>query len=148
MPTITETPVRLHVFCPNGACVGYETHEVDGVAREVSRTAFEEAGPGTVNGNVTSTSFLQFLVPSGETDEHGYSIAAELTCPHCERAMQISSTERPEYANLSNQDPMALLNRRKEAERASNRDVELAELRGQLAGLMSQQKADPEVEAA
>jgi hypothetical protein len=80
MPTITETPVRLHVFCPNGACVGYETHEVDGLAREVSRTAFEEAGPGTVNGNVTSTSFMQFLVPSGETDEHGYSIAAELTC--------------------------------------------------------------------
>jgi hypothetical protein len=44
--------------------------------------------------------------------------------------MQVSSTERPEYANLSNQDPMALLNRRKEAERAVNRDVELAELRG------------------
>ena len=41
MPTITENKVTLWAFCPDGACPGYETTEVDGIAREVSRTAFE-----------------------------------------------------------------------------------------------------------
>jgi hypothetical protein len=147
MPTITENPVTLHAFCPDGSCIGYLTREVDGIAREVSRTAFEEAGPGTVNGNVVSTSFMQYLVPSGEVDEHGQSIAAELECEHCGRAMQVSPEPRPEYANMSNQDPMALLNRRKEAERAVNRDVELAELRGMVQALTSQQVKAPRSKA-
>jgi hypothetical protein len=75
MPTITETPVRLWAFCPDATCPGYETREVDGIAREISRTAFEEAGAGTINGNSVSTSFMQYFVPSGDTDEHGHSTA-------------------------------------------------------------------------
>lgn len=136
MPTITEQPVTLWAFCPDGACPGYDTVEVDGLAREISRTAFEEAGPGTVNGNSVSTSFMQYFVPDGKkTDEHGNAIAKELHCEHCQRALQVSSEPRPEYANISGRDPKELLNRRAEARRAAGRDEELAELRGQLAGL-------------
>src|SRR4051812_4676625 len=124
MPTITENTVPVWTFCPDGACLGYECQETVGIAREVARSAFEEAGPQTLNGNAIASSVFQFLVPSGEVDEYGHAIGAELECEHCGRALQVSPTPRPEYANVSNQDPMSLLNRRKEAERGRERDSE------------------------
>jgi hypothetical protein len=155
MPTITENTVPVWVFCPDGGCLGYETQEMQGVAREVSRSAFEEAGPQTLNGNAVASSFFQFLVASGEVDELGHAIASELECEHCGRQMQVSPTPRPEYTNSSGQDPMTLLNRRKEAERGIQRDSEVTALRAQLdaqqaqmaallAGLAGGQKPEPD----
>ena len=141
MPTITENTVPVWTFCPDGGCPGYETQETVGIAREIARSAFEEAGPGTVNGNSVASSFFQFLVPSGETDEYGHAIAAELECEHCGRSLQVSPTPRPEYANVSNQDPMALLHRRKEAERSVERDSEVAALKAQLEAQQAQMAA-------
>jgi hypothetical protein len=141
MPTITENTVPVWVFCPDGGCIGYDTQETEGIAREVSRSAFEEAGPQTLNGNAVASSVFQFFVPSGETDEYGHALAAELECEHCGRALQVSPTPRPEYANVSNQDPMALLNRRKEAERGKERDSEVMSLRAALEAQQAQMAA-------
>jgi hypothetical protein len=67
----------------------------------------------------------------------------------------VSPTPRPEYTNSSGQDPMTLLNRRKEAERGIQRDSEVTALRAQLdaqqaqmaallAGLAGGQKPEPD----
>lgn len=141
MPTITENTVPVWVFCPDGGCLGYETQEMEGVAREVARSAFEEAGPQTLNGNAIASSVFQFLVPSGDVDEHGHAIGAELECEHCGRALQLSPSPRPEYTNSSGQDPMTLLNRRKEAGRALERDSEVVALRAQLDAQQAQMSA-------
>lgn len=109
MPTITDTPTTVFIFCPSGSCAGYRTEEVDGIAREIARSAFEEAGPQAPNGSAIATSFIKHFVPSGETDEHGYAIAAELTCPYCNRERQVSGSPRPVYQNVSNQSQRRLL---------------------------------------
>jgi hypothetical protein len=49
--------------------------------------------------------------------------------------VQVSSQPRPEYANVSGQDPNTLLMRRKDAERSRVQSDELAELRGMVNGL-------------
>jgi hypothetical protein len=141
MPTITENTVPVWVFCPSGGCEGYECQEMEGLAREVSRSAFEEAGPQTLNGNAVASSVFQFFVPSGEVDELGHACAAELECEHCGRTLQVSPTPRPEYTNSSGQDPMTLLNRRKEAERGKERDSEVVALRAALDAQQAQMAA-------
>jgi hypothetical protein len=146
MPTITETPVTLYAFCVDATCPGYEQTPVDGLAREVSRSAFEEAGPGTVNGNSVSTSFFQYLVPSGEQDEYGHAYCKELECEHCGRSMSVSPEQRPEYANISGQDPMTLLMRRKDAEAARDRDTTIAGLQAQVETLMAMRAPDASAE--
>lgn len=114
MPTIIDTAATLFVFCPEGACPGYRTEKRDGISREVARTAFEEAGPGTINGGVIATSHFQHFVPSGETDPDGNPIPDELPCPHCQRPRQVSPTDRPVYQRMSGQRQDRLLQMRRE----------------------------------
>jgi hypothetical protein len=98
MPTITENTVPVWVFCPDGGCEGYETQEMEGVAREVSRSAFEEAGPQTLNGNAVASSVFQFFVPSGETTNSAMPARLSSSASTA-AALQVSPTPRPEYAN-------------------------------------------------
>jgi hypothetical protein len=141
MPTVTEQPKTLYAFCPDGACYGYKTEEVQGVVRETHISYADQGSPNTPG---IERSFLTPLVLSDDTDGDGHPIPAELPCPECGKPRQLSTEPRPEYPRNSNQDPMALLQlgkqegRLRDLEHAkdledSERKAELAELRAQVA---------------
>lgn len=157
MPVITEKTVPVWVFCPDAVCPGYKTEPMEGLLREVGTTNFEEAGPEAAGGNAVCTSTIRYFVPSGETDEHGYHVEAQLPCPHCDMDRQVSGSERPRYPRSTPMDPEELVHRRtrddrlRDAELAHTRQSsEVSELKAQIAeltALVAQQQEQPKPKA-
>jgi len=141
LPTVLETTVTGFASCWDPKCPGYEQEVVDVVRREVLYMR-EEYG-GDIPGIDRST--IAALDQSVEP------------CGTCGGPRIASLTERPEYAPISGQDPLALLdiNQQKRVREvqtdALKRDVEIANLRADLAemkALLARSRPEPEPQDA
>lgn len=157
MPTVTEQPATLYAFCPDGACFGYKTEEVEGIVRETHVSYADQGSPNTPG---VERSFAVPLVLSDETDGDGIPVPSVLPCPECGKPRQLSVSPRPEYPRNSNQDPMALLQQGKQEGRlrelehskeleAVQREAEMAKLaatvevqQAQIAQLLASKSVD------
>lgn len=93
MPIVTETPVEGYVSCRDPRCPGY-TPRQQTVLRRKQEFPYRELG-GDLPGNEREA------VDTVQTPE---------PCPVCDGPQVTFEGERPEYAMISGQDPLALLN--------------------------------------
>ena len=103
MPTVTDTVVPGFAQCYDPRCPGYEQEEMPVLRREV-QFAFTELGgdlPGIERSSVTAVGDLSLNPDTGER--------LVPPCPHCDGPRIASLERRPEYARVSGQDPLALL---------------------------------------
>lgn len=126
MPTVTEQTVTALAFCIDGRCPGYNQQPVEAV-RRTNEFSYLELG-GDLPGIERSTTQVFF---AREEDA---------VCEHCGKPRLVEEQERPEYPNVSGQDPLAIFNRAGAAEQMrtvlleqAQRDRELAEMRAQMA---------------
>lgn len=132
MPTVTETPVAGYASCPDALCPGYE-QEVVGVLQRVASYSFQENGGDAWAGEERSTIAAVRTIEPGEAD-----------CPHCGKQRIVALEERPEYAPISGQDPLHLLNMNKdkqvrEVQRSDlERQVEMANMRAEMAEMKAE----------
>lgn len=127
MPIVTETPVRGYVSCRDPRCAGYKERETEVVRRKQEFT-YRELG-GDLPGNEREA---VDIIHAGES------------CPVCSGPQVYYEEPRPEYAPISGQDPLALLNLNQSGQ---IRDVqmqnlesakELAEMRAMMAEMKSE----------
>lgn len=97
MPMVADAPVEAYAFCPDPRCPGYTETRVPGLRRVMSWSFIE--GGGDLPGEEKSV--IQILWGEGIEPPD---------CEHCGRRMDLSENPRPEYARLSGQDPLRLLN--------------------------------------
>lgn len=95
--TVIESQVDGYVSCMNPRCPGYEQRPVQVIRENVVLTYRELGG----DGNMPDTAVERESVYIRQTDA---------TCEHCNGPVILSDQERPEYAQVSGQDQMALLN--------------------------------------
>lgn len=135
MPIVTETEVTALAFCVDGQCLGYAQESVPAL-RRTSEFTYRELG-GDLPGVEKSTTDVQFV-----NDE-------DAVCALCGKPRLISEQERPEYANVSGQDPEGIFKYKGQAEgqvRDILRDQELKDARrdtenAELRALIAQQNA-------
>jgi hypothetical protein len=93
MPVVTETPVDGWVACRDPKCPGYKQRETT-VTRRKQEFSYRELG-GDLPGNERES--IDIVHPDDP-------------CPDCGGPQTFSDNERPEYASISGQDQLALLN--------------------------------------
>ncbi len=98
MPQVAETPVEAYAHCRNARCPGYDQERIDGIREETSYTFGERGGDGA---------FTHMIQDSGV--EFKAADVADLPCPGCGAAREVTGTPRPSYQNESGHDPMGLL---------------------------------------
>jgi len=103
MTSATEQFVEAYAFCHNGRCTGYLQEPVQGVRTTTSWTYMDSGGD--LPGIEKTTEMVRFA------DE------ADGVCPTCEGPRDISEQLRPEYPNISNQDPMGIFEFRGKTEK-------------------------------
>ena len=108
MPVVTETPVDGYVSCRDPRCAGYKQREVT-VTRRKQEFAYRELG-GDLPGNEREAVDI---------------VHQDDPCPVCNGPQVFSDQERVEYAPISGQDQLALLNLNQSGQ---IRDVQLENL--------------------
>lgn len=108
MPVVTETPVTGWVSCRDPRCHGYKQREVT-VTRRKQEFAYRDLG-GDLPGNEREAVDI---------------VHHDDPCPVCNGPQVYSDQERPEYAPISGQDQLALLNLNQSGQ---IRDVQLENL--------------------
>lgn len=125
MPTAHETTVQGYASCWNPRCPGYEQEEVPVLRRETLYD-YRDRDP---------TSFI----PGTENSTVAAVDQSVSECPHCHGPRIAALEKRPEYAPISGQHPLALLdlNNEKLVRETSNATLEqraeIAEMRAQMA---------------
>jgi hypothetical protein len=126
MPTVTEDTITAQASCTDGRCPGYEQVEVQAVKR-LNQWSYVELG-GDLPG-IERTSSQVFFANEEDT-----------ACPFCGKPRIVDDQIRPEYPNMSGQDPLAIFNRAGAAAQMreviadqARREVETAQLRATLA---------------
>jgi hypothetical protein len=121
MPVVTETPVAGWVSCRDPRCTGYKQREAT-VTRRKQEFAYRELG-GDLPGNEREAVDI---------------VHQDDACPVCNGPQVYSDQERPEYAPISGQDQLALLNLNQSGQ---IRDVQMAGLEAakELADLRARQ---------
>lgn len=132
MPVVTETVVAGYGHCIDPRCAGYKQQPAD-VVVTVQAFSYRELG-GDLPGNEREThDVFRFADPD-----------AEAACVHCGQPRIPSDQVRPEYAPLSGQDPLALLNLNQQGRindmqmQNLERDKELAEMRATMAEMRAE----------
>lgn len=122
MPVVTETVVPGYVSCRDPRCAGYKERETE-VARRKQEFSYRENG-GDLPG------IEREAVDVVQRDE---------PCPVCDGPQVYSDGPRPEYAQISGQDQLALLNLNQSGQIRDQQmaqlkaDKELAEMRAKQA---------------
>ncbi len=123
MPVVTETTVPGYVSCRNPRCEGYKERETE-VVKRVQAFRYIEDLKGDIPG----------------VEREAVDIVHDGTpCPACGGPQVFSDEPRPEYAQMSGQDQLALLNMNqsgqiRDAQMAQLKaDKELAEMRAKQA---------------
>jgi hypothetical protein len=136
MPTVTQETLLGYASCPDPLCPGYEQQRAQ-VVRETQEFTYRELGgdsPGVERSSVDVRRFAD------DTDNE---------CRYCHRQRVASDQERPQYAPISGQDPLALLHLNQQRQihdvqaQGLERDRELAELRASLAELKAELASRP-----
>jgi hypothetical protein len=136
MPTVTEEVVNGLAFCPDPRCPGYEQVEFAVKVTEVRWTYFDLGGdlPGYERG----ARYEAFDLAEGEEPP---------SCPHCGKRMEATTQERPDYAPVSGQDPLRLLDldqatiRRGMQATQSDQALELERMRTAMAEMRAEMMA-------
>lgn len=129
---ISESPRKVFASCLDAWCDGYQSEEVDGLAREVGDTF--ASGGGDIPG--IERSQIEYLV----TDP------ADGVCPVCSGPRVIAGEPRPVYDPMSGHDPMGLVKGAKfdagvvntEADEAQA--AEMAEMRKEMAEMRAERQ--------
>lgn len=92
-PTITETTVKAYAHCPDPRCKGVKQDQVQAV-RTLMEWTFESRGGGDDPGGIGN-----LFLPMVENSQEHLRVAdeADLACPHCENARELSTQPRPSY---------------------------------------------------
>jgi len=96
MPTVTDTEVeQAYAHCTQPRCPGNSQEQVRGIARETSHSFVERGGdlPGT------ESSWVHMI----------FADEADIPCPACGKAREITDQRRKTYPALSGHNPMGLL---------------------------------------
>jgi len=109
MPVVTETTVDGFVSCMDPRCPGHKQRPVQ-VRQRKQEFSYRELG-GDLPGNERES------IDTVQEDER---------CPDCGKAQVYSDQERPEYAQISGQDQLALLNLNQSGQ---IRDQQMAQLK-------------------
>jgi hypothetical protein len=97
MPTVTEVTVDGFISCVDPRCPGYEQKPVPVTRQNVAFTYGDNGGDGSI--------------PLGATEREAvHVVQSDEACEHCGKPTIRSDRERPEHAQVSGQDPLALLN--------------------------------------
>lgn len=127
MPLTTITEVEGFAFCVDPRCPGYEQQPATVRVTSVEWTYIELGGD--LGGVERGTAYESFPLADGESPPD---------CPHCGKRMEASTQKRPDYARVSGQDPLRLLNLEQGSQvrdmQMANlqKDAELAEMRAML----------------
>lgn len=137
MATVTETTVDGFVSCMDPRCPGYEQKPVP-VKRQIVAFTYGDNGG---DGSIPLGAVEREAVATVQTDE---------PCEHCGKPTIRSVEERTEYAQVSGQDQLALLNLNQSGQIRDQQvaqlksDKELAETKAMV---MQQQQAMAEMQA-
>jgi len=126
MATVTETTVDGFIACVDPRCPGHKQKPVPVTRQLVAFTYGDNGGDGSI--------------PLGAVEREAVQVVqTEEPCEHCGKPTILSDAERPEYAQVSGQDQLALLNINQSGQirdvqmQILQRDKELAEMRAREA---------------
>jgi hypothetical protein len=126
MATVSEIQTEGFISCTDPRCPGYEQRPVQVTRRTVAFTYQDNGG----DGSIPQTAIERETVAIVQTDE---------PCEYCGKPTIRAEFERPEYAPVSGQDQLALLNLNQSGQirdvqmKNLERDKELAEMRAREA---------------
>lgn len=134
MPVVDRREVQGYASCTDPRCPGYQQEEVT-VTREEVQFLREEVGgdiPGVDHSTIRADDFS--VTP----------------CPHCDKPRIASLEERPVYAPISGQDPLALLdlNQNKQIANVQTANLEQQLAMSQMQTQMAEMKAQMAEQAA
>jgi hypothetical protein len=128
MPTVTETTVDGFVSCTDPRCVGYKQKPTAVLRQLVAFTYGDNGGDGSI--------------PLGAIErESVYVMQTDDPCEHCGKPTIRTDSERPEYAQVSGQDPLELLaiNQQTQIRDVQMRNLEAAKENAELKAQLAQQ---------